>query len=86
MSMLGNLTDFSLPELLRMFEKSSRTGQLSVWGPGGFYRVLFYQGKIVGGVAPETKQSLLKIFSELADVKVEKKQIARACFKTISTT
>ena len=76
MSMLGNLADFSLPELLKMFEKSARTGQLSVWGPGGYYRILFSQGRIVGGVSPEEQQSLLKIITELVALDVDKKQLS----------
>ena len=56
--------------------KSSRTGQLSVWGPGGYYRILFHQGRIVGGISPDRKKSLLQIICELNEIQVEKQTLS----------
>ncbi|WP_181256689.1 DUF4388 domain-containing protein [Merismopedia glauca] len=56
--MLGNLEDFSLANILQMFERSSRSGQLSIWTPNGIYRIWFYQGRVMAGVSPQPENNL----------------------------
>jgi hypothetical protein len=58
MGMLGNLEDFSLANILQMFERSAKSGQLSVWTPNGIYRIWFYQGRIISAVSPQLEHSL----------------------------
>jgi hypothetical protein len=58
MGMLGNLEDFSLSNILQMFERSSKSGKLSIWTPNGIYRIWFYQGRIISGVSPKPENSL----------------------------
>ena len=42
MAIVGDLQEFSLPDLLQLIEKGSKTGQLSVWAPNGIYKIWFY--------------------------------------------
>jgi Domain of unknown function (DUF4388) len=61
MAMLGNLSEFSLPDILQMFERSGKTGQLSVWAPTGIYRVWFYQGRVIASISPESQHRLKQL-------------------------
>jgi Domain of unknown function (DUF4388) len=61
MAMIGDLGEFSLPDILQMFERASKTGQLSIWSPTGIHRVWFYQGRVITALLPEEKQQLRKL-------------------------
>lgn len=51
--MLGDLQDFSLPDLFQMFRKAQKSGQLSIWTPQGIYRLGFYQGRLISVISPD---------------------------------
>jgi len=61
MSMLGNLTEFALPDIFQMFERSGKTGRLSIWALTGRYRIFFYQGRIIAAMPPESQYALKQI-------------------------
>jgi Domain of unknown function (DUF4388) len=61
MAMLGDLGEFALPDILQMFERASKTGQLSIWAPSGIFRVWFYQGRVIAALTPERPQQLRQL-------------------------
>lgn len=61
MAMLGDLSEFSLPDILQMFERAAKTGQLSIWAPTGIYRVWFYQGRIIAPLSPDKQHHLKQL-------------------------
>ncbi|MDX2270949.1 MAG: DUF4388 domain-containing protein [Cyanobacteriota bacterium] len=63
MAMVGDLQEFSLPDLLQLIERGSKTGQLSVWAPNGIYRIWFYQGRIIAAVPPEKEHHLEQLLA-----------------------
>lgn len=68
MAMVGNLEDFSISDLFHMFERSSKSGELSLWSPTGIYRIWFYQGRVIGAIGPKKEHSLKHmIASQQAD-------------------
>jgi hypothetical protein len=58
MAIVGDLQEFSLPDLLQLIEKGSKTGQLSVWAPNGIYKIWFYQGRVIAALPPEEEHRL----------------------------
>lgn len=58
MTMLGDLQDFSLPELLKLMDQAAKTGQLSIWTSAGVYRIAFYKGRVVAAICPQPEQTL----------------------------
>ncbi len=58
MAIVGDLQEFSLPDLLQLIEKGGKTGQLSVWAPNGVYKVWFYQGRVIAALPPEEEHRL----------------------------
>lgn len=65
MAMLGDLQEFSLAELLHLMEKGKKTGQLSIWGPNGIYRVWLYQGRVVAALSPQEEHQLERLLVRL---------------------
>lgn len=65
MAMLGDLQEFSLAELLHLMEKGKKTGQLSIWGPNGIYRVWLYQGRVVAALSPQKEHQLERLLVRL---------------------
>ncbi len=61
MAMLGDLSEFSLPDILQMFERAAKTGQLSIWTPAGIYRVWFYQGRVIASISPDKSHHLKQL-------------------------
>jgi Domain of unknown function (DUF4388) len=61
MAMLGDLGEFSLPDILQMFESAAKTGQLSIWAPTGIFRIWFYQGRVITALTPEKPQQLRQL-------------------------
>ncbi|MFT0744105.1 DUF4388 domain-containing protein [Synechococcus sp. RC10B2] len=58
MAIVGDLREFSLPDLLQLVERGSKTGQLSVWAPNGIYKIWFYQGRVIAALPPEEEHRL----------------------------
>ena len=58
MAIVGDLQEFSLPDLLQLIERGSKTGQLSIWAPGGIYRIWFYQGRVIAALPPQEEHRL----------------------------
>ncbi|WP_299410671.1 DUF4388 domain-containing protein [Acaryochloris sp. IP29b_bin.148] len=69
--MFGNLSEFSLPELLQMFERSSKTGRLSVWSPSGVHRIWFYQGRVIATLAPDDRYHLKSMLLSMGNLSPE---------------
>jgi hypothetical protein len=63
MAMVGNLQDFSISDLFHMFERGSKTGQLSLWATTGIYRIWFYQGRVIGAISPKKEHSLKSLIA-----------------------
>jgi Domain of unknown function (DUF4388) len=61
MAMLGDLSEFSLPDILQMFERAAKTGQLSIWAPTGIHRIWFYQGRVITALSPDKQQNLRQL-------------------------
>ncbi len=61
MAMLGDLSEFSLPDILQMFERAAKTGQLSIWAPTGIHRIWFYQGRVITALSPDKQQHLRQL-------------------------
>lgn len=61
MAMLGDLSEFSLPDILQMFERAAKTGQLSIWAPTGIHRIWFYQGRVITALTPDKQQYLRQL-------------------------
>jgi len=59
--MLGNLSEFALPDIFQMFERSGKTGRLSIWALAGRHRIFFYQGRILAAISPEPQYALKRI-------------------------
>ncbi|MGY2725493.1 DUF4388 domain-containing protein [Thermostichus sp. OS-CIW-26] len=75
MAIVGDLQEFSLPDLLQLIERGSKTGQLSIWAPGGIYRIWFYQGRVIAALPPQEEhrlESLLAHSCLVSDRVVEK--------------
>ncbi len=68
MSMLGNLSEIGLPDLFQMFERSGKTGQLSVWSATGIHRIIFCQGRIVAAIAPDSQYALKALVHDLGSL------------------
>ncbi|HEY9828753.1 MAG TPA: DUF4388 domain-containing protein [Stenomitos sp.] len=68
MAMLGDLSDFSLPDILQMFERAEKTGQLSIWSPLGIYRIWFHQGRIISAIAPDEQHKLKQLLNDHASI------------------
>ncbi|MFS8901268.1 DUF4388 domain-containing protein [Synechococcus sp. H60.2] len=58
MAIVGDLQEFSLPDLLQLIEKGGKTGQLSIWAPNGIYKIWFYQGRVIAALPPEEEHRL----------------------------
>jgi len=58
MAIVGDLQEFSLPDLLQLIEKGHKTGQLCVWAPSGIYRIWFYQGRVIAALPPQEEYHL----------------------------
>ncbi len=58
MAMLGDLSEFSLSDILQMFERAAKTGQLSIWAPTGIHRIWFYQGRVITALSPDKQKHL----------------------------
>lgn len=58
MAIVGDLQEFSLPDLLQLIERGSKTGQLSIWAPNGIYKIWFYQGRVIAALPPEEEHRL----------------------------
>ncbi len=58
MAIVGDLQEFSLPDLLQLIERGSKTGQLAVWAPSGIYKVWFYQGRVIAALPPQEEHCL----------------------------
>jgi len=58
MAIVGDLQEFSLPDLLQLIERGSKTGQLSIWAPSGIYKIWFYQGRVIAALPPEEEHRL----------------------------
>jgi DNA-binding MarR family transcriptional regulator len=56
--MLGDLQDFSLPDLFQMFRKAQKSGQLSIWTPQGIFRIGLYQGRLISIISPDWQMRL----------------------------
>lgn len=68
MAMLGDLSDFPLPDILQMFERAEKTGQLSIWSPLGIYRIWFHQGRIISAIAPDAQYQLKQLLCTHASI------------------
>lgn len=64
MAMTGDLSEFSLADLLQMLERGSKSGRLSISTPNGIYSVWLYQGRIVATVNPNPQASLQALLAE----------------------
>lgn len=69
--MLGNLSEFSLPELLQMFDRSSKTGRLSIWSPSGIHRIWFYQGRVIAALDPDDRSHLKSMLLSMGNLRPE---------------
>ena len=58
MAIVGNLSVFSLPNILQMFERAGKTGQLSICAPAGIHRIWFYQGRVITAIIPKQEFAL----------------------------
>jgi len=58
MAIVGDLQEFSLPDLLQLIEKGHKTGRLCVWAPSGIYRIWFYQGRVIAALPPQEEYHL----------------------------
>lgn len=63
MSMLGDLSEFPLPDILQMFDRSGKTGRLSIWASTGVHRIAFSQGRIIAAISPEPQYALNRILA-----------------------
>lgn len=61
MAISGDLSAFPLPLILEIFERRSKTGQLSIWSPTGIHQISFHQGRVVTAIAPEQNYTLKQI-------------------------
>jgi hypothetical protein len=68
MSLLGNLSEVSLPDLLLQLEREQRSGMLSIWSPIGIYRIWFYEGRLIGAVSPDKKYALLQLLIDAGSI------------------
>lgn len=68
MAMSGDLSAFPLSTILQMFERASKTGQLSISTPNGLHRIAFYHGRIVAAIAPEQDYALKQILMTSAQL------------------
>jgi len=66
MAIVGDLREFSLPDLLQLVERGSKTGQLSIWAPNGIYKIWFYQGRVIATLPPEEEHRLERLLARSA--------------------
>lgn len=64
MAMTGDLSDFSLANLLQVIERGGKSGQLSIQTPNGIYTIWFYQGRIVATASPNSRHALQYLLGE----------------------
>ncbi|MEN9226311.1 MAG: DUF4388 domain-containing protein [Thermostichus sp. DRC_bins_24] len=64
MAITGNLSDFSLTDLMQVLKRGHKTGQLSVASPNGIHRIWIYQGRVVAAREPGRKMGLAEMLSE----------------------
>ena len=64
MAIVGDLQEFSLPDLLQLIERGSKTGQLCIWAPGGIYRIWFYQGRVIAALPPQKEHRLESLLAD----------------------
>lgn len=69
--MLGDLSEVSLADILQMFERAAKTGQLSIWSQNGIYRIWFFQGRIVATLSPEKQHLLKQLLMDCQDIDQE---------------
>lgn len=54
MSILGNLEDFSLPEVLQLLARGRHTGTLNLTGPDTSARIQIHEGRVLSGSSPRS--------------------------------